>query len=120
MPNYPAIYAIRAGLAYISGVGVESIYATAQTLVQDCLDGLRRLEVEMLTPATASAATLAGIIAFRHPAMETIQRVLHANNIHVMAQAGRMRVSIHGYNSAADIDKFLSVLSGALRHVPAA
>jgi selenocysteine lyase/cysteine desulfurase len=74
----------------------------------------------MLTPSSATADTLAGIIAFRHPAMEAIQRQLHNSNIHVMSQAGRMRVAIHGYNTAADIDRFLTVLTGALRHVSAA
>lgn len=117
MPNYPAIYAIRAGLDYISQVGVESIYATTKPLVQMCLDALRQLPVEMLTPASANAGTLAGIIGFRHPSMEAIQRHLHNSNIHVMSTAGRMRVAIHGYNSAADIERFISVLSGALRHV---
>jgi selenocysteine lyase/cysteine desulfurase len=120
MPNYPAIYAISAGLDYISHIGVESIHNATKPLVQHCLDELRQLPVEMLTPASATADTLAGIIAFRHPAMETLHRTLHGNNIHVMAQAGRMRVSIHGYNTAANVEHFLSVLTGALRHVSAA
>jgi selenocysteine lyase/cysteine desulfurase len=120
MPNYPAIYAIAAGLDYILQVGVENIYGASQPLVQACLDALRRLPLEMLTPASANAETLAGIIAFRHPAMDAIQHHLHTHNIHVMAQAGRMRVAIHGYNTATDIERFLSVFTGALRHVTAA
>ena len=117
MPNYPAIYAIRAGLEYISNVGIESIHTATKPLVQTSLDALRQLPVEMLTPASATADTLAGIMAFRHPAMDAIQRHLHNSNVHVMSQAGRMRVAIHGYNTAADIERFLSVLTGALRNV---
>jgi selenocysteine lyase/cysteine desulfurase len=120
MPNYPAIYAIRAGLQYISSVGVETIHNAMKPIVQNCLDELRKLAVEMLTPANASAETLAGIIAFRHPSMDSIQRRLHASNVHVMSQAGRMRVAIHGYNTAADVEKFLTTLQGALRYVGAA
>lgn len=120
MPNYPAVYAIRAGLEYILQVGVENIYAATQPLVQTCLDDLRQLPVEMLTPADANARDLAGIIAFRHPSMEAIQHHLHSHNIHVMAQAGRMRVAIHGYNTTADIERFLSALKGALHHVATA
>lgn len=119
MPNYPAIYAIRAGLEYVSGIGVESIHAAAKPLVQMCLDALRALPVEMLTPAAASADTLAGILAFRHPQMDAIQRTLHAADVHVMAQAGRMRIAIHGYNTEQDIERFLTVLTGALHHVNA-
>ena len=118
MPNYPAIYAIRAGLEYIRGVGVETIDEVAQPLVQQCLDGLKELPVEVLTPDEPDA--LAGIVAFRHPAQDAILRHLHSNDIHVMGKAGRIRVAIHGYNTAADIDRFLTALSGALRHVAAA
>jgi len=62
----------------------------------------------LLTPREPDA--LAGILAFRHPALEAIQRSLHAANIHVMHTAGRMRISIHGYNTADDIDRLLGVL----------
>lgn len=114
MPNYPAVYAIRAGLEYITSVGVDAIDAHARPLVLACLDGLRRLPVEMLTPAEPDA--LAGIVAFRHPALDAVHRRLHAANIHVMAQAGRMRVAIHGYNTAEDIERLLATLGEALNH----
>jgi cysteine desulfurase / selenocysteine lyase len=117
MPNYPAIYAIRAGLETIQHVGVPAIHAAAQPLVHACLDGLRSLPVEMLTPDEPEA--LAGILAFRHPHIDAIQRHLRGQNVHVMAQAGRMRVAIHGYNTAADVDHFLTSLHGALANVPA-
>jgi selenocysteine lyase/cysteine desulfurase len=117
MPNYPAIYTIRAGLDYIARQGVETIDRVSRPLMQNCLDGLRRLPVELLTPG--NAADLAGIVAFRHPAMESIQHHLRAHNIHVMAQAGRMRIAIHGYNTADDIDRLLDTLKQALDHVQA-
>lgn len=115
MPNYPAVYAVRAGLEYIRQVGVAVIHATVQPLVIHCLHEIRKLPVETLTPADGP---LAGIIAFRHPHMDAIQGYLRRHNIHVMAQAGRMRVAIHGYNTPTDIDRFLSALYGALQHVP--
>ncbi len=118
MPNYPAIYAIRAGLEYIRGIGVETIDEVADPLVRQCLDGLKKLPVEVLTPDEPDA--LAGIVAFRHPAQDAIQRQLHDHGIHVMGKAGRIRIAIHGYNTAADIDRFLTALAGALRNVAAA
>jgi selenocysteine lyase/cysteine desulfurase len=33
-----------------------------------------------------------------------------------MCHAGRIRVSIHGYNTAADTERFLNKLEEALRH----
>lgn len=117
MPNFPAVYAIRAALDYLQGVGVAAIDAAARPLVKACYAGIKRLPVEMLTPADESVQ--AGIIAFRHPEMESIQRKLHAAAIHVMAHAGRVRVALHGYNTMADVEHLLDTLSAALHDVNA-
>jgi len=113
MPNMPAVYAIRAALAYIQSVGVQAIDAATRPLVYACLDGLAQLPVELLTPSEKDA--LAGIIAFRHPAIDAIQRHLREEGTHVMAHAGRMRVSLHGYNTITDVDRFLRGLVEALK-----
>jgi selenocysteine lyase/cysteine desulfurase len=114
MPNYPALYAVRAGLAYIERTGVAAIDAAARPLVLACLEGLRRLPVELITPAEPEH--LAGILAFRHPDMEAIDRELRGQRIYIMAQAGRLRISLHGYNTAQDVDRLLGVLAAALHH----
>jgi len=115
MPNYPAIYAIRAGLAYIQRAGVEAIAGATRPLVQACLAGLARLPVELITPQEEEA--LAGIMAFRHPAAADIHHYLHEQHVHIMEHAGRLRVAIHGYNTMADIETFLRYLGEALTHV---
>jgi selenocysteine lyase/cysteine desulfurase len=114
MPNFPAIYTIRAALEYIQDVGVAAIEAAARPLVRACLDGLARLPIELLTPREDEA--LAGILAFRHPQMDVIQRVLRAANIHVMVDTGRLRISLHGYNTMADVERLLHTLEEALKH----
>lgn len=116
MPNYPAVYAIRAGLDYIRGVGigVKAIDDAARPLVEQCVAGLASLPVKLLTPPTAE---LAGILAFRHPRADAIHQHLRAQNIHIMSHAGRLRVAIHGYNTPADIDHLLRELTAALRDV---
>lgn len=111
MPNYPAVYAIRAGLDYIRSVGVAAIDAAARPLVQQCLEGVAKLSVELLTPRDAE---LAGILAFKHPAAAAIHEQLHHEKIHIMSHAGRLRVAIHGYNTAEDIDRMLRSLTSAI------
>jgi selenocysteine lyase/cysteine desulfurase len=117
MPNFPAIYAIRAALEYIQGIGIAAIDAAARPLVCACLEGLARLPVELLTPREDDA--LAGIIAFRHSNMDALQRELRGANIHVMAHAGRLRISLHGYNRIADVERLLNTIEAALQHVEA-
>ena len=115
MPNYPAIYAIRAALDYLKPIGVAAIAAAAQPLTQYCFEEVAKLPVELLTPRDPMA--LAGIIAFRHPQAERLLQALRARNIHIMGNAGRLRVAIHGYNTEADIETFLRELRGALKAV---
>ncbi len=113
MPNYPAVYAIRAALDYIHSIGVAAIDAVARPLTLRCLDEVSKLPVDLLTPPDHAA--MAGILAFRHPDADGLQRQLRANNIHVMSHAGRLRVAIHGYNTGADVTTFLTHLKAALR-----
>jgi selenocysteine lyase/cysteine desulfurase len=115
MPNYPALYAIRAGLDYIQSVGVGAIEAATRPLVHACLEGLKQLPVTLLTPPAHES--IAGILAFRHPKFEAIQHQLHDQHIHIMAQAGRMRIALHGYNTMADVEALLRGLSRALASV---
>ena len=77
-----------------------------------CLDELKRLPVELLTPPDADH--IAGILAFRHRAAERIHAHLHRQGVHVMSHAGRLRVAIHGYNTAADVERFVRGLTEAL------
>jgi cysteine desulfurase / selenocysteine lyase len=52
-----------------------------------------------------------GIVAFRHPRSAEIHARLEQANIHVMHSAGRIRVAIHGYNTAQDIDHLMTELA---------
>lgn len=112
MPNYPAIYAIRAGLDYIRNVGVANIDTAARPLVLSLLAELKKLPVELLTPDEPEH--IAGILAFRHPRAEELHRRLLAANVHVMSHAGRLRVAIHGYNTGEDVERLLKQLRTAL------
>jgi cysteine desulfurase/selenocysteine lyase len=112
MPNYPAVYAIQAGLAYIHSVGVHAIDAATRPLVAACLEALAGMPVELLSPRDLSS--LAGILAFRHPEAERIHTYLRSQNIHVMSSAGRLRIAIHGYNTAEDVETFVRELHWAI------
>jgi cysteine desulfurase/selenocysteine lyase len=112
MPNYPAIYAINAALDYILKIGVKEIDDHTKDLMVMCRAGIADLPVELL--GSANPTLPSGIIAFKHPKFEEINNELHAAGIHVMSQAGRVRVSIHGYNNEEDVESFLEVLKKAL------
>lgn len=112
MPNYPAIYAINAGLNYVQSVGIAAIDDHCRPLVRHCLDELKKLPIELLTPDEPDH--IAGILAFLHPRADQVHQALHNQNIHIMSHAGRLRIAIHGYNTQDDVDRVLGVLRAEL------
>lgn len=115
MPNFPAVYAIRSALDFISDVGVAQIASAADPLVWACLEGLSKLPVDLITPRDLQH--VAGIMAFRHPKAEEIHQRLLQNNIHTMHHAGRIRIAIHGYNTMGDVETLLSSLQEILSQI---
>jgi len=112
MPNYAAIYALNAALRYLEQIGITNITTYADPLVSQLETGLRELN---LTPMAAQRdGNASGILAIRHDRADAIHATLEAAEVHVMNHAGRLRMALHGYNTAADVEKFLSVLKGAL------
>lgn len=114
-PNYAVVYGVDAALGYIAEIGVERIAAQADPLVRELLAGLRSFPVQILTPTEAGST--AGIVAFTHPKADHILAFLHRQGVHIMGSAGRLRVSLHGYNTVADLETFFRVLRAALNAV---
>ena len=112
MPNFAAIYALNASLRYVASIGVGNIAAQADPLVQTLHDGLVDLGLQPMAPRRTT--TDSGIVAIRHPRSAALHIALERENIHVMHQAGRLRMAVHGYNTAAEVAYFLAVLRAAL------
>jgi selenocysteine lyase/cysteine desulfurase len=109
MPNFVALYALNASLRYLEGVGVKAIAAHADPLVEEAEAGLRALGIAPMCRWNGT-----GILAFQHPRSTELHAALEAENIHVMHQAGRVRIAVHGYNTREDIQRFLRVFSTLL------
>lgn len=108
MPNFAALYALDAGLRYLDAIGIDAIAQHANPLVQQLDQRLSEQGIELLSryqPANPS-----GIIAFGHPAADALAARLRDSQVHVMSHAGRIRISVHGYNDQQDIDRLLEAL----------
>jgi selenocysteine lyase/cysteine desulfurase len=112
MPNFPAVYALNAALGYIDAVGVAKIARHADPLVRQVHEGLHGLGIAPMCPHEPGGS---GIVAFVHPDDAAIHAALTRARIHVMHNAGRLRVAVHGYNTEADIERFLRVLHRILK-----
>ncbi len=109
MPNFVALYALDASLRYLEKVGIAKIAAHADPLLRVADAELRELGVTPLCPWNG-----AGILAFQHPRSTELHAALERENIHVMHNAGRIRIAVHGYNTQDDIHQFLRVLATLL------
>jgi cysteine desulfurase/selenocysteine lyase len=108
MPNFVSLYALDAALRYVEGVGLRAIGERADPLVREAHEGLLRLGLEPLCPLREGRPT--GIVAFRHARSEAMHAALEEANVQVMHQAGRVRLALHGYNTAEDVARVLEVL----------
>lgn len=112
MPNFVALYALNASLRYLEGVGIAAIAAHADPLVAEAEAGLRDLGIKLMCRWNGT-----GILAFQHPRSAELHAALEHENIHVMHNAGRIRIAVHGYNTRDDVRQFLRVLDALLRKV---
>ena len=112
MPNFVALYALNASLRYLESVGVANIAAHADPLVIEAEAELRALGVKALCRWNGT-----GILAFQHPRSTELHAALEQEKIHVMHNAGRIRIAVHGYNTQDDVQQFLRVLATLLRKV---
>lgn len=113
MPSFAALYALNASLRYLEQIGIAKIIAHADPLVARVHAGLQELGITALSAAQPDCSS--GIVAFKHENTTAINDALLAQNIHVMHQVGRIRIAVHGYNTAEDIETLLSTLRGALK-----
>ncbi|NOY00802.1 MAG: aminotransferase class V-fold PLP-dependent enzyme [Verrucomicrobia bacterium] len=112
MPNYPAIYALRAGMDYIQSVGVAEIARHADPLVQQVHEGLADMGIKPMAPFAPDCRS--GIVAFMHEKVDAANEALRKDDVHVMHHAGRIRIAVHGYNQQEDVDRLLAVLRAVL------
>jgi cysteine desulfurase/selenocysteine lyase len=75
----------------------------------NCTQASANLGIQTLAPEQAESPS--GIVAFTHANTQAIHDALLAQNIHVMHQVGRIRLAVHGYNTAQDIDAVLETLA---------
>jgi cysteine desulfurase/selenocysteine lyase len=108
MPNFAALYALNAALRYVADIGIPAISAHADPLVRSLHDGLLDLGLTPLCPLHDDRPT--GIVAFLHPRSADLHAAMESENVHVMHNAGRLRLAVHGYNTREDIHRALDVL----------
>jgi cysteine desulfurase / selenocysteine lyase len=100
-----------ASVEYLLGLGLDRVMAHDQALVERLLQGLDPDRYRLVSPRSGPGrSTLAVLGPAETGRTEELYRRLDAAGVDVALRRGRLRVSPHLHNTAADIDRALEVL----------
>lgn len=102
-PAFLAYHGAAPALALLEEIGIEAVHAHDTALAARCRAGLAALG-HAPVPGTAPIVSVPGLAA-RQPDLARAGVV-------ASARAGHLRVGFHLYNTEADVDRLLDVLSG--------
>ena len=112
-PNFLTFMPWTAALEYMLGVGIERVAAWDQALVDRLIAGLGD-DWRLVSPGHAAERSTLVVISHREPERNAglFERLTSAG-VDVAMRNGNLRVSPHLYNTEADIDRALDVLTSA-------
>jgi cysteine desulfurase/selenocysteine lyase len=107
-PNHLDVYLLKHSLAYLAGFGLDTISTHVMALSDRLHEGLSGLGLEVITPA--ASAERAASVAFATAAASDIRTRAANDGIYVWDGGGRVRASVHLFNSEQDVDRYLAWL----------
>src|SRR3989338_9220372 len=107
-PPFPHIFAIGAGIAYLSEIGLSNIEKRILHLTDFLIDQLKTHNFRILSPLHQEARS--GIIVFYVKNAEKLTKKLLARKIYVSRRGGGIHVAPHIHNTEAEIAHFMKVL----------
>ena len=113
MWNVMGIAGLGASLELLLGAGVDAVWAHVDGLCTYACTRLRELGATILSDRSEGARS--GIVSFTLPGQDAdaLNAALRAQGIACGARSGAIRLSPHGYNSTADIDRLLGAIAAA-------
>jgi selenocysteine lyase/cysteine desulfurase len=107
-PPVPNVYASLAALRLLAGVGLDVIQTHVQALAGRFIDGARRRGLALLTPE--EPADRGPLVMVRSNDAPKLVEALAREGILCSTRDGSLRVSLHYYNTAEDVDAVLAAL----------
>jgi selenocysteine lyase/cysteine desulfurase len=107
--NMPGVLALGASIDLLFDLGIQNIAAAILKNTDEAAAALEAAGATIHSPRDASSSS--GILSFtlpHEPPEETRRRALAAN-VALSCRAGRLRISPHAYNNAADLARLLEL-----------
>ncbi len=110
-PAVPTLYMARAGLRLVSEIGVERIRRRVASLTEDLR--ARALDAGFSVRGAGDAAARSAIVMIEHPEPAAAVGRLMAGGVIADHRPGAVRLSPHFYNTTADNERAIALLSEA-------
>jgi len=107
-PSFISAYVLENGLAALMTAGIPRIEQHVLDLGGTLRGRLVQLGLPVLTPEPAGQR--AGNICIATDRAEWLEEQLRARGVLTWGADGRLRLSVHGYNDAADVDRAIAAL----------
>ncbi len=107
-PPVPNIFAGVAGVSLIEDTGVASIEEHVAGLGSQLIDGLVEMGAEVVTPRDPERR--GPLVCVRSTDVDALVAELHDERIVTSSRDDRLRISLHLYNTADDVERVLAVL----------
>jgi selenocysteine lyase/cysteine desulfurase len=104
----PNVYASLAALRLLAGVGLDVVQNHVQALAGRFIDGARERGLALLTPE--EPADRGPLVMVRSTDAPKLVEALAREGILCSTRDGSLRVSLHYYNTADDVDAVLAAL----------
>jgi selenocysteine lyase/cysteine desulfurase len=111
-PAHASIYVLNSALSYLARFEMEEIQRHVQTLTTALLHELAPYHDAIMTPA--DPARHGASVCIASPRAAAIVEALYAQGVYTWNGHGRVRISFHGYNSLADVDRTAAALRTSL------
>jgi cysteine desulfurase/selenocysteine lyase len=112
-PAHCPIYVLNNALSYLSRFDMRDLQRHVQILTVALLDHLAASQIAAMTPADPLRHGASVCIA--SPRADAIVDALYTQNIYAWNGQGRVRISFHGYNSMADVERTAQALISQIR-----
>lgn len=111
-PAHCPIYVLNSALSYLSRFDMRDVQAHVQTLTVALLGELAASQVPVMTPV--DPARHGASVCIQSPRAREVVDALHAQGVYAWNGQERVRISFHGYNSMADMERTVVALRSSL------
>ncbi len=107
-PAHCAIYVLNSALCYLCRFDMGDVQRHVQSLTVALLDQLAASQVPVMTPRDPRRHGASVCIA--SPDAQAIVETMYRQGVYAWNGQGRVRISFHGYNTMADVDRTVAAL----------